>query len=509
MPAKIYLSSTYNDLLKAREAVYRALRRLGHDVIAMEDYVATDERPVDKCLGDVGNSDIYLGIIAWRYGYIPSHQISSITELEFREAVRLDKPCLLFLLDEEAPWPRALIDRDAQPIDAIREEMKRNYTVSFFRTDDELASLASAAVTNLLRRETEFSSISTLQIADLVISEPKSPHPVIDIKLFNPSSTVAFLTDIVALVLESRPFAGLVKPSAEYDLLIEDNRNVLKVSHEIRPNSTERIIVRLSAAPRYLACAIRLALELIYNGGEVLKAPSFDVEFVEGGSTGLSDAIRPPNLNPIYVENDPDLAKVFTTKLWVRSEIDTDIFVDGQLQMSVDHGSGFDSANATVSASLDSVVTVKAREILRSIRFRDFSLPGSQECKLHIGTKETSNVRITEEEKRAAIGNSSDVPDIVQELVVNTQYSRRAWAAKRLGYIGDKAATDPLLKAAQGDPDPYVQAQAAYALGLIGETSVMPELEKAYRAYSSKPRWGWMFEAALQRLNELKMHTSH
>ena len=37
--AKIYLSSTYSDLKEHREAVYRALRKMRHDVIAMEDYV--------------------------------------------------------------------------------------------------------------------------------------------------------------------------------------------------------------------------------------------------------------------------------------------------------------------------------------------------------------------------------------------------------------------------------------------------------------------------------------
>ena len=68
----IYLSSTYEDLKDHREAVYRALRRLGHDVGAMEDYVATDQRPVDKCLADVAACDIYVGILAWRYGYVPA-----------------------------------------------------------------------------------------------------------------------------------------------------------------------------------------------------------------------------------------------------------------------------------------------------------------------------------------------------------------------------------------------------------------------------------------------------
>jgi hypothetical protein len=58
----IYLSSTYEDLKEYREVVYKALRKSGYDFIAMEDYVATDQRPVDKCLEDVRKANIYVGI---------------------------------------------------------------------------------------------------------------------------------------------------------------------------------------------------------------------------------------------------------------------------------------------------------------------------------------------------------------------------------------------------------------------------------------------------------------
>jgi hypothetical protein len=62
----IYLSSTYEDLKDYRRAVYEALRKAGHQVIAMEDYVATDQRPVEKCLNDVVKADIYIGLFAFR-----------------------------------------------------------------------------------------------------------------------------------------------------------------------------------------------------------------------------------------------------------------------------------------------------------------------------------------------------------------------------------------------------------------------------------------------------------
>jgi len=147
--AKIYLSSTYKDLAEARAAVYRVLRKMGHDVVAMEDYVSSDQRPLDQCLADVAASDLYIGLFAWSYGYIPPSQERSITELEFREAERCHKPCLLFLLHEDAPWSRKLMDRDIERIESLRAELCRDRVVSFFRTTDELAAAVSVAVARL------------------------------------------------------------------------------------------------------------------------------------------------------------------------------------------------------------------------------------------------------------------------------------------------------------------------------------------------------------------------
>jgi hypothetical protein len=154
--AKIYLSSTYSDLIEHRKAVYDELRRLRHDVIAMEDYVATDQRPLDKCLADVTSCDLYIGLFAWRYGYIPvvdNPAGRSITELEYRKACSTGKSCLIFLLKEDAAWPPRLADMmtkensQGERIIALRQELVTNNTFSFFGTVEELASLVSVAVT--------------------------------------------------------------------------------------------------------------------------------------------------------------------------------------------------------------------------------------------------------------------------------------------------------------------------------------------------------------------------
>lgn len=77
----IYLSSTYEDLKDYRSAVWGLLRKSGYNVIAMEDYVAADQRPVDQCLGDVEKADIYVGLFAFRYGYIPPSQHNNLKKL--------------------------------------------------------------------------------------------------------------------------------------------------------------------------------------------------------------------------------------------------------------------------------------------------------------------------------------------------------------------------------------------------------------------------------------------
>jgi hypothetical protein len=63
---QLYLSSTYQDLIEYRKAVYQVLRELRHDVLQLEHYTAGDERPLKKCLADVTRADLYVGIFAWR-----------------------------------------------------------------------------------------------------------------------------------------------------------------------------------------------------------------------------------------------------------------------------------------------------------------------------------------------------------------------------------------------------------------------------------------------------------
>ena len=154
--AKIYVSSTFKDLEECRKAVIHLLRRMRHEVVAMEEYTAEDQWPGDKCLADVAACDLYVGLFAWRYGFIPTDhnpEQFSITEMEYRQAIAKKKHCLIFLLKEDALWPRPLMDRNPDRIEDFRARLSTTHVCDFFTSAQDAAGIVSTAVANWVREQ--------------------------------------------------------------------------------------------------------------------------------------------------------------------------------------------------------------------------------------------------------------------------------------------------------------------------------------------------------------------
>ena len=82
------ISSTALDVPQHRAAVKEACIGAGVFPIGMEDLPARDESGINVSLEMVDEADIYLGIYAWRYGWVPDGKDISITEMEFDHAVK-------------------------------------------------------------------------------------------------------------------------------------------------------------------------------------------------------------------------------------------------------------------------------------------------------------------------------------------------------------------------------------------------------------------------------------
>ena len=174
---KIFVSSTFEDLRDHREAAIRTLRQLGHDVVAMEDFTASSAPPVERVLDLVRSCQAYVGIFAWRYGYVPLEGdiprglalpkgfvagTTSITHLEYLQAMAHGKEILAFLVDETAAWSPQRMDAfvDAREVGEpgdvpgsrireLRQSLKRSRIVAFFSSPADLEARVATAVTNL------------------------------------------------------------------------------------------------------------------------------------------------------------------------------------------------------------------------------------------------------------------------------------------------------------------------------------------------------------------------
>jgi hypothetical protein len=152
--ARIYISSTFIDLQKEREAVAAALRQLKHEPIGMEDYVAEGSRPLAVCLRDVADCDGYVGIFGFRYGYVPADdnpEQRSITELEYRTARQKGIETMIFLQALKAARLE-MADKFTgegdvgQRIEALRRELQAQHTVLTFEAPEDLQLHVSGAV---------------------------------------------------------------------------------------------------------------------------------------------------------------------------------------------------------------------------------------------------------------------------------------------------------------------------------------------------------------------------
>jgi hypothetical protein len=111
MPHRVFLSSTFTDLAEHRKAVQDAIRQLGAVDVSMEHFGARDERPMSECVRLVQKeSDLFVGIYAHRYGYIPDGSDVSISETEYKAASEMPLPRFIYMVDDNQPWIPAHID---------------------------------------------------------------------------------------------------------------------------------------------------------------------------------------------------------------------------------------------------------------------------------------------------------------------------------------------------------------------------------------------------------------
>ncbi|MDP9078863.1 MAG: DUF4062 domain-containing protein [Bacteroidota bacterium] len=153
MNKRVFISSTFIDLIEYRQAVLEIIRRIGAEDIAMEHFGSRDARPLDECTRLITDeTDIFIGIYAHRYGFIPEGSSISVTESEYQAAKQVDVLKLIYIVDPAAIWPVDLIEQGeaASALTKFIAYLNANQITDSFSNKDELAAGIAADIARYL-----------------------------------------------------------------------------------------------------------------------------------------------------------------------------------------------------------------------------------------------------------------------------------------------------------------------------------------------------------------------
>lgn len=97
----VFISSTYEDLIPHRRMVWELLGNYNVNIRGMERFGARKETPLDTCIAEVEQSDIYIGLISYKLGSIEKKSSKSFTQLEYEKALELNRDIFIYLIDEK------------------------------------------------------------------------------------------------------------------------------------------------------------------------------------------------------------------------------------------------------------------------------------------------------------------------------------------------------------------------------------------------------------------------
>jgi hypothetical protein len=204
----VFISSTGKDLADYREAAIETCNRLGLVPIAMEFFEAMGAGATDGSKRRLEKADLFIGILAHRYGYIEQGHNKAVTEIEFDYAGERGLDRLCFLVKPDYPWPPNLIDYPKiELLQAFKDRVGASLIRSEFTTVDDFKAKLIQALTEWLADH---------DIAATAPSDPLPPSPPASV----PPPRPALIIGREDAIHELKTRSGLVAGSEKRRLTI-------------------------------------------------------------------------------------------------------------------------------------------------------------------------------------------------------------------------------------------------------------------------------------------------
>jgi hypothetical protein len=141
---KVFVGSTYVDLVAEREEAALAIKECGCTHRGMELFFASNKDPWTVIKKDIDDSDLYLLIIAGRYGSMTKDDKGKdigFTEKEYDYAVSTDKDIFVFLHNNPELIQARFVERDKRQIKRLKdfvEKVRNKHTAAFWKNKARL-----------------------------------------------------------------------------------------------------------------------------------------------------------------------------------------------------------------------------------------------------------------------------------------------------------------------------------------------------------------------------------
>src|ERR1051325_883626 len=176
---RVMISSTALDLPEHRREIRDACLRMGMFPMMMEELSPGEYEANAEAQRLLENSDLYILVLAYRYGYVPSVNNPSgisITEAEYNRAVERKIPRLVFLMGDEHPVRPADVEMGTggEKLAKFKHRLREEMIVGFFNSPNDLKAQVIDALARLRKPGvTTFHYVSDVPaLAEAVIAHP-------------------------------------------------------------------------------------------------------------------------------------------------------------------------------------------------------------------------------------------------------------------------------------------------------------------------------------------------
>lgn len=130
------------------------LLSLNMNISGMEKFGARPEKPLQTCLKEVEESDVFIGIIGMRYGSIDEKTKKSFSQLEYEKAIELNLEILIYMIDEKNAFIRAdsIDPENFTKLKEFKSTLSQSHTIDHFIDEKDLVDKIKSKIVDSHKR---------------------------------------------------------------------------------------------------------------------------------------------------------------------------------------------------------------------------------------------------------------------------------------------------------------------------------------------------------------------